>query len=338
MNTQSDSKNELGGVFKKIQEIVEKSADGDYIYRGEPEHYQVPLYYGKVSSTLYRHLKTVWIMGFDLDIEEFQKRVLNDAREHIHEAVNDFELLTKIQHYGGKTNLIDFTEDYHIALFFACDSYYGEDGRVVLQKRDEIKELVENPRRPIEPISRVIAQKSIFIRPRRGFITPNSENIVDIQANLKSPMLDYLWKYHKISTKTIYNDLHGFIRTQRIRDRAYEEFYHALILGKQGEPQEAISHYTNPLELDPLMDATYYNRGLTFADMGQFDKAIRDLNTFISRNLEDADAYKSRGDVHLQQNRFDKAIRDYSKAIDLKSGNLFIYCDRAWVCEVHTLI
>ena len=91
MNDKSDSQNELDRVLNKIQEIVKKSADEDYIYRGEPEHYQESPYYGKVSSTLYRHLKTVWIMGFDLDIEEFQKRVLNDAREHIHEAVSDFE-------------------------------------------------------------------------------------------------------------------------------------------------------------------------------------------------------------------------------------------------------
>ena len=37
MNDKSDSQNELNRVLEKIQEIVEKSADGDYIYRGEPE-------------------------------------------------------------------------------------------------------------------------------------------------------------------------------------------------------------------------------------------------------------------------------------------------------------
>lgn len=53
MNDQSNSQNEFSKVMEKIQEIVEKSADGDYIYRGEPECYP------KVSSTLYRHLNTV---------------------------------------------------------------------------------------------------------------------------------------------------------------------------------------------------------------------------------------------------------------------------------------
>ena len=35
-------------IREKISEIEEKSADGTYIYRGEPKHYK------KVSSTLYR--------------------------------------------------------------------------------------------------------------------------------------------------------------------------------------------------------------------------------------------------------------------------------------------
>ena len=48
MNTldQSEPKNNLSAIFKKIQEIPAKSNDGDYIYRGEPKRYQ------KVSSSL----------------------------------------------------------------------------------------------------------------------------------------------------------------------------------------------------------------------------------------------------------------------------------------------
>ena len=58
----------------------------------------------------------------------------NDTAE-----TTDFEILTEIQHYGGKTNLIDFTIDYLVALFFACDGHHDKDGRVILQKADEIQ-------------------------------------------------------------------------------------------------------------------------------------------------------------------------------------------------------
>ena len=60
---------------------------------------------------------------FRLDVIASQKGAEESAEE-----TKDFEILTEIQHYGGKTNLIDFTMDYFIALFFACDGRYDEDG------------------------------------------------------------------------------------------------------------------------------------------------------------------------------------------------------------------
>ena len=40
MPNQSSVKEALNRIFKIIREIVEKSANGNYIYRGEPEQYQ----------------------------------------------------------------------------------------------------------------------------------------------------------------------------------------------------------------------------------------------------------------------------------------------------------
>ena len=57
---------------------------------------------------------------------------LNVPQEESDKTI-DFEILTEIQHYGGKTNLIDFTTDYFIALFFACDGHHDKEGRVILQ-------------------------------------------------------------------------------------------------------------------------------------------------------------------------------------------------------------
>ncbi len=48
MNGKSAIRENFGGVLEKIREIVEKSADADYIYRGEPECYP------QISSGLYR--------------------------------------------------------------------------------------------------------------------------------------------------------------------------------------------------------------------------------------------------------------------------------------------
>ena len=118
-------------IQKIFSEIAEKSASDDYIYRGEPKDY------GKVSSNLYRQYKTIIGKGKRFrNIKEAQAEILKDAKEYT-DADGEFEMLSELQHYGGKTNLIDFTTDYHIAIFFACDQSPDEDGRLILQKKSQ---------------------------------------------------------------------------------------------------------------------------------------------------------------------------------------------------------
>ena len=56
MNTpgQTDSLNEEHTVEGILRHIEAKSREDDYLFRGEPAHYQEPPYRGKVSSNLYR--------------------------------------------------------------------------------------------------------------------------------------------------------------------------------------------------------------------------------------------------------------------------------------------
>ena len=84
------------------------------------------------------------------------------------------EILSQLQHNGGETNLIDFTTDFLTALFFACD---GEpDGTLVvsycyLKLERKGTAWIE----PKIPVHRVIAQKSVFVRPDKGFVEPNDD-------------------------------------------------------------------------------------------------------------------------------------------------------------------
>ena len=88
-----------------IREIEEKAALGDYIYRGEPEHHEEPPYYEKICSSLYRQYAR--IEADEFDIEVVQEEILAEAEGYSHETNDFFEILTQLQHYGGKTNLID---------------------------------------------------------------------------------------------------------------------------------------------------------------------------------------------------------------------------------------
>ena len=196
-----------------IQEIEEQSSDDDYIYRGEPENYE------KVSSSLYRQYRDIDVEHFNIEV--VQKEILNKAKRYTRET-DEFEILAELQHHGGKTNLIDFTIDYRIALFFACNGSHNKDGRLILQRREAVRDQI---RRPQNPANRVIAQKSVFVQPPKGFVEPDAE--INVPKDLKQPVLNHLRKYHGISTETIYNDLHGFIKNQGIHQSAYTAFYAA---------------------------------------------------------------------------------------------------------------
>ena len=359
MSNQSNPSNEKPRTFQDIiREIEQKSVGGGYIYRGERKLHTEHPYNGKVSSSLWREF---YIEQGTFDIEIIQKEMVRAAKKHAgylsedsranpnrlsvfargFSDINiDHEILIEIQHYGGKTNLIDFTTDYFIALFFACDGCYDEDGRVVLQKTDKIISMITHPRNPRH---RVIAQKSVFIRPPKGFIEPRGEEIVIIPANLKQDILGHLRNYHSISTEAIYNDLHGFIRNQDIHGEAYTNFYRGLACQKRAdkattlevrkkEYEKAITHYTKAIEFKPDFASAYNNRGNAYGFKGDFDNAIQDFNTAIQLQPELSIAYSNRGVEYSKQNDYERSIEDYTQAIQLKPDP-WIYYNRgeAWL-------
>jgi len=117
---------ELEGIQRLLHEVVSKSAKrvDSCVYRGEPARYPV------VSSRLYR--KCLPDSAHEaFDIPRIEQETVERARQYTTLATAD-EILTKIQHFGGATNLIDFTDDYLVALFFANEGGEGEDGRLVL--------------------------------------------------------------------------------------------------------------------------------------------------------------------------------------------------------------
>ena len=241
--------NEPSTVDEILRKIEQKAYIGEYLYRGEPEHYPEDPYYGKVSSKLYRDFlerEDFDVEAEHFDIEVVQEAMLSAARRFFRKTVQDFEILAEIQHYGGKTNLIDFTTDYLIALFMVCDreESLGKDGRIILQEKELIDPYIEEP---YEPVNRVIAQKSIFVRHPDGFILPNEDDVINIPANLKKPIREHLERYHGVSAETVYNDLHGFIKNQDAHLETYVDFY----IGST-EAQKGDSENGDPEEISTL--------------------------------------------------------------------------------------
>ena len=329
MLTQSNSQiDHISSPSDIIKEIADKSEGHEYIYRGEPACY------AKVSSPLYREYAHIGAESLDLEI--IQEKMLNEAKKLTYE-IDDPEILIEIQHYGGRTNLIDFTTDHLIAIFFACDGAPEKDGRVIRQKTETIKDLIKRPRNPRH---RIKAQKTVFVIPPNGFIEPDKDDIVTIPAALKQAMLQYLRKHHEISTETIYNDLYSFIKNQDIHQHAYVAFYSGFTFQNTGDDaetpeerqtayQEAIAYYTDAIEQKPDMLEAYLNRGIVYNDMAKVDKALKNYNIAIQMDPSYIDAYYNRGLAYLEKEDLDQAVADFSKVIELNPEHAEAYYFRA---------
>ena len=203
--------------WKKLGEIVRAASGGNFVFRGEPKCYE------EISSSLYREYKAslepFGVAGFD--IRHVQDEIIDDAASYA-DGLTRQDLISQLQHYGHPTNLIDFTTDYLIAVFFACSSEPNDDGRVIL-----LNTVSNSPFRLGSPANRIKAQKSVFVDPPSGVVIP--EQTILIPRDLKLPMLGYLRDFHNISTNTIYDDIHGYIKNSNIHRSAYMEFHIARI-------------------------------------------------------------------------------------------------------------
>ena len=330
MNTPSGSntQNTLKRVLEKIAEIAEKSAGADYIYRGESKYHE------KVSSNLYREYAAD-IEAESFDIAVVQEEILTEARGYTTHKMDDPEILTELQHYGGKTNLIDFTTNSFVALFFACNGNPDKPGRVILLgKESKAYNVIKPPR----TITRVAAQKSIFVQAPSGVVEPDA--VVCIPADLKGSILEYLRTHNDISTKTIYNDLQGFIENRSGHKSAYTEFYKGFTYQNRAKstknPTEkrqwyntAIVHYTEAVGLNPEHVNAYIHRGVVHCEIGNWQRAFKDLNTAIKLNPQYAEAYYNRGFAHHKKGDLDLALQDYEKAIELNPEDPKAYINRS---------
>jgi tetratricopeptide (TPR) repeat protein len=66
----------------------------------------------------------------------------------------------------------------------------------------------------------------------------------------------------------------------------------------------------------------YYNRGLTYANLGQNQRAIEDYNEAIRLKPDYTDAYHNRGIAYLSQGKINLGCRDAQKACALGNCKL----------------
>lgn len=188
-----------------LEILLAKAASDEYLFRGEPAHYQ------HMSSGLYRNLDSAVPSLVDR-IAEVEHAIVEALKSYANLSErSDDAALSELQHYGGKTNLIDFSRDCMVALFFACGPPLDRNGRIVCLKQASAEYDIVTP---AENHSRVIAQKSVFVKSPTGIVVPDDEDVVSVPSELKRRLLAYLEQAHGISHSSIYTDIVGFVDYQ----------------------------------------------------------------------------------------------------------------------------
>ena len=358
----------LDRIERKIIEIKNASEGGEYICRGEAKRHR------EVCSGLYREY--VKHMSKDkeenYDVAGSQTALLDKLNAYLHPTKNEDndakknEDLAQLQHYEAKTNLIDFTPDHLIALYFACDKETESDGRVILiqrpkDKKDEEKrgyKVIDPP----EILERIKSQQSVFVESSTGVI--KLYDVVIIPKDLKEDILTYLDNEYNITREFIYKDIHGFIKSKDIKIQYLELHKGKQEIEKQLKHKKyedrnfskAIDYCEIALKIKPEfpeayseLGQTYFLQGQTYSQQAQiyavqyendkstesftkstesFTKSIENFNKAIKYDPENADHYRGIAQVFAHCDKSKEAVEYYSKAIEKNENESYFYNER----------
>ena len=323
-----------------IDKILRHCAAGNYIFRGTTEVYSNEI--DGINSSLYRWAKTYNVLfNENFSILDMEKEIVEKAKRCFPPDTSNIEILTDLRHYGGNVTLIDFSRNLYVALFFACNGKFEDDGELMTLEADKFKRIERvdyNEREAqtgvIYPANtqvsqrRTIAQSSIFVIDPNGYIDNNKYKTFKIKKEVKKIIIDYLRKFHNIDAHAIYNDLIGFITNEENYTSSEVEFFMGVGKQKEQKHKEAIEHYNKVIEINPQYAETYYNRGVAKSVLGKHEEAIEDYSEAIEINPQFAEAYYNRGAAKSALGQKQEAIEDYSKAIEIDPQHAQAYNNR----------
>ena len=194
----------------------------------------------------------------------------------------------------------------------------------MLKRDGDMRDYVHAPQ---SSARRVLAQKSIFVRPPDGCVKPDDKVI--IPNHLKARVLKYLQDGHDISTATIYNDLLGFIRSRSIHREASAHLAAARSHISQGDYSSAIEECNRALDRNPQMAAAYRARGFALLRLDNAGDAVADFNRAVELVPAYAAALHDRGTAYHRIGNYDRAIEDFYRAIALVPNDAADYSSSA---------
>ena len=123
------------------------------------------------------------------------------------------------------------------------------------------------------------------------------------------------------------SDLNKAIQLNPLDDALYNN--RGLVLGDKGNLSQQFADYNKAIKLNPRSGSAYSNRGVFWAKKRDYNRAIADFNKAIELDSCDSKSYFNRGLVWKKKGKYDLAIADFTKAIELKKDYAFAYGHRA---------
>ncbi|MEC4807012.1 MAG: tetratricopeptide repeat protein [Jaaginema sp. PMC 1079.18] len=102
----------------------------------------------------------------------------------------------------------------------------------------------------------------------------------------------------------------------------------AQTAANSGDNAAAIATYTQVLQQQPDRAAIYFNRGVAYLGLADWQAALTDFTTAIALDPDDPQAYYQRGNVRFNLGDAEGAQGDYSKAIALNPDFAKAYVNR----------
>lgn len=99
-------------------------------------------------------------------------------------------------------------------------------------------------------------------------------------------------------------------------------------LVKQKAYGEAITAFTEAINLNPHNSYFYYVRSNIYLFLKQYQNTIADLDKVISISPQYSKAYQNRANAYLALRQYDSALADFDKAIDIDPQNVSAYYSR----------
>ena len=114
--------------------------------------------------------------------------------------------------------------------------------------------------------------------------------------------------------------LFSYASAQQKQDEPKDaKFYidRGIAYAEKGQFDQAGDDFTKALEIDPKSADAYYNRGIAYVNKGQFHWAIDDFTKALEIDSKSAGAYYYRGIAYYFKKEYNKSWKDIRQAQDL---------------------